>query len=60
MEIFGPLSAHLSAWLAALFLGAIAAFGGAFLARERRNKAQRQANQILHALSESITATASP
>jgi GAF domain-containing protein len=60
MEIFGPLAVHMSAGLAALFLGAIAALGGALLARERHRKAQRQANQILDAIGESITATASP
>jgi signal transduction histidine kinase len=60
MEIFGPLAVHTPAWLAALLLGAIATLGGALLARERHRKAQRQANRILHALSESITATASP
>ncbi len=60
MEIFGPIVVHTPAWVAALFLGAVAAAGGALLARERHRKAQRQANQILHALSESITATASP
>ncbi len=51
--------AHTPAWLAALFLGALAALGGAFVARERHLRAQRHANRILHALSESITATAS-
>jgi signal transduction histidine kinase len=57
--IFGTI-VHAPAWLAALLLGAIAALGGSLVARERHRKAQRQANQILHSLSESITATASP
>ena len=57
--IFGPI-VHAPAWLAALLLGVIAALGGALVARERHRKAQRQANQILHSLSESITAAASP
>jgi len=59
METFGLITVHTPAWLSALFLGAIAALGGAFLARERHLKAQRHANKILHSLSESITATAS-
>lgn len=59
MNFLNPLVTNPPAWLAALILGASAAAGGALLARERHRKAQRHANQILHSLSESITATAS-
>jgi len=54
------IAAHVPSWLWTLLLCAAAAVAGAFWARAGHRRAQRRANRILHALSESITAASSP
>jgi len=55
-----PGAGFTPALLMSILLAAGAALGGALWARELHRRAQRRANQILHALSESITSAGSP
>ncbi|HEV2202059.1 MAG TPA: GAF domain-containing protein [Bryobacteraceae bacterium] len=57
---FTPWAGFATALLMAILLAAAASLAGALWARELHRKAQRRANRILHALSESVTSAGSP
>ena len=60
MPTLGNITGQNPPWMWAILLSAVAALGGALWAGAQYRRAQRQANRILHALSESITAATSP
>jgi len=60
MPTLANIAGHNPPWLWAILLSVLAALGGALWAGAQFRRAQRQANRILHALSESITAATSP
>jgi len=60
MPTFATIAGHNPPWLWAILLSVLAALGGALWAGAQYRRAQRHANRILHALSESITAATSP
>ena len=60
MPTLGNIAGQNPPWMWAILLSAVAALGGALWAGAQYRRAQRQANRILHALSESITAATTP